>query len=205
MAIKVLTVGPLAENCIIYSKNNKCIIFDPGDEGEKIKDYIVKNSLEPLFIINTHGHFDHIGAVRYLQEYFNIPFYIHNDDDYLIKSSVGTSLFGFIRIEMPKEISFIKDNDVIKFEDEEFLVIHTPGHTKGSVCFYNSSNNILISGDTLFYMAVGRTDLPGGDYNSLINSIKTRLFTLPDNTTVYPGHDRVTNIGFEKLHNPFLQ
>jgi len=85
MAIKVLTVGPLAENCIIYSKNNKCIIFDPGDEGERIASYIIKNSLQPLFIANTHGHFDHIGAVRYLQDAFNIPFYIHKDDEYLIK------------------------------------------------------------------------------------------------------------------------
>ena len=125
MSVKVMTVGPLAENSIIYSKNNKCIIFDPGDEGEKIVDYIVKNSLEPLFIINTHGHFDHIGAVRYIQRHFSIPFYIHSDDDYLIKSSVESSLFGFIRIEVPEKISFLKDNEIIKFEDEEFLVIHT--------------------------------------------------------------------------------
>lgn len=205
MNIKVLTVGPLAENCIIYSQNGKCIIFDPGDEGEKIIEYIKQNSFEPLYILNTHGHFDHIGAVRYLQEHFDIPFYLHSDDSYLIKSGVESMLFGFIRIEIPEKICFLKDNELIKFENQEFLVIHTPGHTKGSVCFYNDKSGVLISGDTLFYTAVGRTDLPGGNYKSLINSIKTRLLTLPDNTIVYPGHDRETNIGFEKLHNPFLQ
>lgn len=205
MAIKVLSVGPLAENCIIYSKNNKCIIFDPGDEGERIASYIIKNSLQPLFIANTHGHFDHIGAVRYLQDAFNIPFYIHKDDEYLIKNSVESLIFGIIRIEVPQKINYLNDNDVLTFEDEEFLVIHTKGHTAGSVCFYNSKAGILISGDTLFYCSIGRTDLPGGDYDSLIKSIKNRLFTLPDDTIVYPGHDRHTTIGFEKLHNPFLK
>jgi glyoxylase-like metal-dependent hydrolase (beta-lactamase superfamily II) len=205
MAVKVLTVGPLAENCIIYSKNNKCIIFDPGDEGEKIANYIKENALDPLYILNTHGHFDHVGAVKYLQETFNNPFYIHRDDSYLLKGSFESFLFGMIRIEVPANINFLNDNEFFQLEDEEFLVIHTPGHTKGSVCFYNSTSNILISGDTLFYMSIGRTDLPGGDYNSLITSVKKRLFTLPDNTKVYPGHNGETTLGFEKMHNPFLQ
>jgi glyoxylase-like metal-dependent hydrolase (beta-lactamase superfamily II) len=205
MSVKVLTVGPLAENCIIYSKNGKCIIFDPGDEGKKIEDFIVQNSLQPLYIINTHGHFDHIGAVKYLQEVFDLPFYIHKDDEKLISSSVESLLFGLIRVEMPKKISYLKDREAIKFEDEEFLVIHTPGHTKGSVCFYNGKGNILISGDTLFNNSIGRTDLPGGGFNSLIDSIRNKLFTLPDNTIVYPGHGIETNIGFEKAYNPFLK
>jgi glyoxylase-like metal-dependent hydrolase (beta-lactamase superfamily II) len=205
MAVKVLTVGPLAENCIIYSKNNRCIIFDPGDEGDKIVEYIKQNSFEPLYILNTHGHFDHIGAVRYLQKYFNIPFYLHSDDNYLIKSSAESILFAFIRVEVPEKICFLNDNEIIKFEDEEFLVIHTPGHTKGSVCFYNSKSNILISGDTLFNNSIGRTDLPGGDYNSLTDSIRNKLFLLPENTIVYPGHGIETNIGFEKAYNPFLK
>lgn len=205
MAVKVLTVGPLAENCIIYSKGNRCIIFDPGDEGDKIVEYIKQNSFEPLYILNTHGHFDHIGAVRYLQKYFNIPFYLHSDDNYLIKSSAESILFAFIRVEVPEKICFLNDNEIIKFEDEEFLVIHTPGHTKGSVCFYNSKSNILISGDTLFNNSIGRTDLPGGDYNSLIDSIRNKLFLLPENTIVYPGHGIETNIGFEKAYNPFLK
>jgi glyoxylase-like metal-dependent hydrolase (beta-lactamase superfamily II) len=205
MGIKVLTVGPLAENCIIYSKNNRCIIFDPGFEGEKIADYIIKNALKPLFIANTHGHFDHIGAVRYLQDTFNIPFYINKDDENLIKTSVESLIFGIIRIEVPSKIIYLKDNDVLDFEDEEFFVLHTPGHTQGSVCFYNSKAGVLISGDTLFHCSVGRTDLPGGDYDSLVNSIKNRLLSLPNNTIVYPGHDRHTTIGFEKLHNPFLK
>ncbi|MDY6822030.1 MAG: MBL fold metallo-hydrolase [Deferribacterota bacterium] len=204
MAIKVLTVGPLLENCIIYSKNEKCIIFDPGDEAHKIISYIEENNLKPQFILNTHGHYDHIGAVKSLQDKYNIPFYLHRDDHYLLDASVVAAFLGITNIEMPKEVREIKEGEVFTLEDDEFRAIHTPGHSKGSMCFYNEKEGILISGDTLFYLSIGRTDLPGGDYNSLITSVKNKLFILPDSTKVYPGHERPTTIGFEKELNPFF-
>jgi glyoxylase-like metal-dependent hydrolase (beta-lactamase superfamily II) len=204
MKVYNLPVGPLDENCIILSFYNQCVIFYPGDESEKIESFIKKANLKPLSILNTHGHFDHIGAVKHLQIAFDIPFYIHKSDEVFVTDTIQSQLFGTIYLEKPKIDGYLDDNMIFNFQDFTIKVLHTPGHTMGGVCFYIERESILISGDTLFYQGIGRADLPGGNFDTLINSIKTKLLTLSDSIKVYPGHDRQTTVGFERKNNPYL-
>lgn len=202
----VLTVGPLEVNCyIIGSKKDKtAVVFDAGGNTEDILNKLKKYHLTLKFIINTHAHFDHVGGVRALQDATGAKFMIHKDEvpllNYLNEQS---DAFGLPRIPMPKVDITFSDNEELQIDSEVISIIHTPGHSPGSSCFL--IDNAVFVGDTLFAGSIGRTDIYGGSHKKIIDSIRTRLFTLDDCIKVYPGHGSFTTIGHEKKHNPFFQ
>jgi len=206
MKLQILNVGPLYVNCSIFSVNDKCIIFDPGDDFSEIDEYIGKNNLTPLFILNTHGHFDHIGAVNELKKKYNIPFYVSKKDEQIMEDSAKQAVvFGLPPRKAPIIDKDVNDNDTFEIEGVKIRAIATPGHTPGGMCYLIENQNILISGDSLFYLSIGRTDFPYSDFDALVNAIKNKLFKLPNETVVIPGHGDKTTIGFEKQTNPFLR
>lgn len=206
MIIKNLVVGPLEVNCyIIGCDDTKDVaIIDPGDNADEIIKAIEKERLKPKFIINTHAHFDHIGGVKEIQDYFKIDFILHKEDMFLIENaSEQAAAFGLKPISKPDVNKYVTNAEKIPLGNKSITVIHTPGHSPGCVCYYLDSS--VFVGDTLFSGSIGRTDLPGGSYEKLINSVKERLFPLGDSTIVYPGHGPSTTIESEKEHNPFLK
>lgn len=206
MNIDVLEAGPLMVNCYILHENSKCVIIDPGGEFAKISGYIEKSGFEPLAIFNTHGHFDHIGAVAQLREKYNIDFYLHESDLFLVQESKNHGvLFGVNNVQVPEVDKYVKDGDSFDFDGIKFSAIHTPGHSPGGVCYYFEKEKALFSGDTLFDISIGRTDFPYGDMEMLVKSIKNKIFTLGDNISIFPGHGGKTNIKREKAANPFLK
>lgn len=201
MKIETISVGPLATNCYCVSENKSAFIIDPGDDYNLINKYLDANSLKVEFVILTHGHADHIKDAKC----FEVPIYIHKDDKiclfdsaYNLSSFVGAP-FTF---SQDLEVLELKDGDSIHWQGKALTVIHTPGHTKGGISLLLDGH--LFSGDTLFRLSIGRTDLIGGDHGQLLESINKRLFTLPDSIKVYPGHGSVSTIADEKTMNPFL-
>ena len=205
MILEILRVSPYEVNCYILAEDNNsgAIIIDPGGEERKIKDTLKKYNLKPAFIINTHGHIDHIGC----DDKFGVPVYIHHMDAKLLKDA-QLNLSGFLAFAytVKSEIKTLQDEDCIALGQLELEVIHTPGHTPGGICLLmkKPENKILFSGDTLFCQGIGRTDFPGASQNLLIKSIKEKLFKLDDETVIYPGHGMPSTIGEEKKNNPFL-
>jgi glyoxylase-like metal-dependent hydrolase (beta-lactamase superfamily II) len=205
MIIENIVVGPLEVNCYILGCDDtrEAAIIDPGGDAEEIIKAVEKGKLTPKLIINTHAHFDHVGGVKTLQDHFRIDFLLHKDDLFLIESlNEQATSFGLGSMPRPEVNKFVNNEDKVSFGQKVVKVIHTPGHTPGGVCYY-VDNNIFV-GDTMFAGSIGRTDFPGGSYETLIKSIKERLFPLGDSVTVYPGHGPSTTIGNEKSHNPFL-
>lgn len=206
MEIKTLSLGPIGTNCYIVSKQGKCLIFDPGAEPEVVVQYVSEKNLQPLAIFLTHAHFDHIGAVDALRKRYEIDVYLHEAErDWLEKAELNRSIIffgeaGAVRTAAPDHLIHIGDWELGPFI---FKTAHTPGHSPGSVSFIFYNEKTVISGDTLFNQGIGRTDLPEGDFKTLMLSIFNELYTLPDDFTVYPGHGPVTTIGNEKFQNPF--
>jgi glyoxylase-like metal-dependent hydrolase (beta-lactamase superfamily II) len=208
--IEKFVVNPLGENSFIVSdETGECIFIDPGfyfsEEHDEIKAYVAENNLKPVKITNTHCHFDHIMGVEFVRKEYTVPLCAHRDDAFWIGNAVEQAKrFGFNMNPVQPINEFLVENETIKFGNTELVVIHVPGHSPGHVVFYNKEAEVLIAGDVLFYGSIGRTDLPGGNYEQLITNIKTKLFVLPDSTKVYCGHGPETTIGFEKSSNPFL-
>lgn len=204
MNIKSIIVGAFETNCyIIWNNPNNAMVIDPGDEPERILAEITKHKLSVTRYMLTHGHVDHITAVSKLSEHIPAPVLIHPADAEWAFSEVNSFEPYYSTPEKSSSIQFYPDNGILEDADAKSLVIHTPGHTPGSLCLYFPDNHILFSGDTLFAGSVGRTDLPYGDSLMLHKSLK-KLMQLPENTIVYPGHGPETNIAFEKRNNPFL-
>jgi glyoxylase-like metal-dependent hydrolase (beta-lactamase superfamily II) len=204
MILKTLIVGAMEVNCYILAshRNSPAIIIDPGDDETKIRQVLESYILKPAFVINTHGHFDHIGC----DDKFAVPVYVYSQDEELLKDAKSNfSSFLGSAYKVKSEIKTLKDREIIKLQDIELQVIHTPGHTAGSISFLmrKPKDNILFTGDTLFYRGIGRTDL-GGDEEVLMRSIREKLFILPDNTIIYPGHGPSSTIGEEKRNNQYL-
>lgn len=202
-----ITVAPLGVNCVILEDSAKnAWIFDAGGSAQKIISFLADKGLTPVLLLNTHGHFDHIGAVQDLADRYSIPFAMHGDDEALLSlGSRSAEMYGFPPVRTPKLTTRLKDGDLIPYGKSGISVLHTPGHTPGGVCFYVNELHLLITGDTLFCESVGRTDLPGGSLRDLQASIRGKLLTLPDDTLVIPGHDVSTTIGHEKQYNPYVK
>lgn len=196
--------GVYQANCyIIYDeKSMKGIIIDPGGEAEDIEKLVNDKGIAPQFILLTHGHFDHTGAVNDLKAAFNIPVYMNERDSFLVSGNEKRKVSFLPASDLINIDRYVKDGDVLEYGDENARILETPGHTPGSISV--SAGGCIFSGDTLFYGSVGRTDLPGGSHEQLIESIKSKLMVLDDGTFVYPGHGPSTTIGREKRNNPFL-
>jgi glyoxylase-like metal-dependent hydrolase (beta-lactamase superfamily II) len=202
---KLAVVGPLDTNCYLVhcSETLECVVVDPGAEADRIFPLILEFGLKPVCILNTHGHIDHIGANRDVKDKFGVPLGIHSLDGPLLGMVQQFELSFFLGAkESPPADFLLKDGDSIAVGKSALRVIHTPGHTPGSVSLLG--DGILFSGDTLFNGGVGRTDLPGGSTRDLEQSISERILTLPSETIVLPGHGPWTTVGEEKESNPFL-
>lgn len=205
MEITRFELGPLGTNCYVVKNSvGEALVFDPGGNGPELAAYLQKENIHPLAVVLTHGHSDHIGGVQALIDAFDIPLFI-NEKDVSMLSSGKTNLSSLIGYGVTVEsdnIKYVTDGETLPFSDFPFMVITTPGHTPGGTCYYDSEG-ILIAGDTLFRDSIGRTDFPGGSHEELLNSIRTKLYILPDETQVLPGHGPATTIGYEKRYNPF--
>lgn len=197
-----LVLGSYATNCYILFSEKEAIIIDPAAEPNQIIKEIEKRNLKPSKILLTHAHPDHFGALDELRKQYNIKAYINKNDEEMLEKRSKELMQMLGMDSYIKADEYYSQGDIINFEGADIEVIETPGHTPGGVCL--KIDDILISGDTLFYTSIGRTDLPGGDFDVLMNSIK-KLMDLDSNTIVLPGHGQETQIGFEKLNNPFLR
>jgi glyoxylase-like metal-dependent hydrolase (beta-lactamase superfamily II) len=210
LQIKVFQFSPIQENTyIIYNEFNDCVIFDPGcyfdEEKEMLAQFIKNNSLQPKMLINTHCHLDHVFGNKYVSEKYQLTPMIHSLEKQVLEYAPVSGLMYNLPFEhYTGDLNYIEGGQLIKLGNETLECLFTPGHSPGSLSFYSKSNEFIISGDVLFKRSVGRTDLPGGNYDLLINTIKSKLFILPDTTTVYSGHGETTTIGEEKLENPYL-
>ena len=206
MIVKALTVGPLMENCFIVGceETKQAVVIDPGDEADRILEEIQKLQLTLKYIINTHGHFDHVGANKGLKEATGAEILIHPLDAPMLGSiSASAASFGLQGVDSPPADQTIQEGDTVSFGNITFQIFDTPGHTPGGISLYTDEH--VFVGDALFAGSIGRTDFPGGDYDTLIASIRERLYILPDEVVVYTGHGPETTIGREKRSNPFVQ
>jgi len=204
-----MPLGDYQANCYILSVGKRALIVDPGDEANRIITYLATNGLKPEAILLTHGHFDHIGALETVMKQYEIPVYAHIDEqeyftnaDYNLSWKAGRSKIEFSDLSA---FEFIETDGIVEIMDLPVEVRHVPGHSSGSIAFYFAEDGVVISGDVLFNGSIGRTDLINGNHDQLINSIKTKLFTLPLATVVYSGHGSATTIGDEKVNNPFFK
>ncbi|MCB0395023.1 MAG: MBL fold metallo-hydrolase [Flavobacteriales bacterium] len=205
------TFNPFQENTyIVYDETGECLIIDPGccdaNEQNAITSFIRDNGLKPVRLLNTHAHVDHIMGNAFIARKYGIPLAVNELDLALLRNASSHAMaFGVTMEPSPEPDSFLDEGMVIEFGDTKLDVVHTPGHSPGSVCLINHNDKWVIGGDVLFYSSIGRTDLPGGDFTTLIHSIRSKLFILDDDFTVYAGHGPSTTIGQERKHNPFLQ
>lgn len=207
MIFEILVVGPLAVNCFVLGceETREGVVVDAGDDATRIIAAVERHGLHIGQVINTHGHFDHVGANRMVMERFKSQLLIHEADRALLaRASAVAGSYGIIGENSPQPDGFLSDGMEIAFGKRILKVLHTPGHTPGGCCLYIEDEKTIITGDTLFADSIGRTDLPGGSHEQLLKSVQTKLFTLPDDVVAYPGHGPKTTIGHEKRHNPYF-
>jgi hydroxyacylglutathione hydrolase len=205
LRVYMMEVGPLAVNAYLveHTPTRKAVLIDPGGDGEAILGEIAGLGLTVEKILLTHGHFDHVGAVGLLRERTGAPVYVHPADvDRMTGARRQGMLFGLSVPDPPPPDVFVEEGDVVPFEDQEFLVVHTPGHTPGCVSYI--VGKMAFVGDLIFAGSIGRTDLPGGNHGQLIESVRKKIFPLPDETVLFPGHGPTTTVGEEKRSNPFF-
>lgn len=205
MIVDCLIVGPLMENCYILGdeQSKKSAVIDPGDESERILEVLEKRKLICEHILLTHAHVDHVSGIKGVVEATGAKVYIHKDDALMLKAApVQAIAFGMKPFMPPKIEKYLEDGESIEIGNLKVKVMHTPGHSSGGICFL--VENCIFVGDTIFQGSIGRTDLPGGNYDELINSVESKIFTLPDETIIYPGHGPETTVGYEKKYNPFF-
>lgn len=202
-----ITMGSVATNCyFVYREGtNKVLFFDPADQGDYLYTALKQKGFEVSAILLTHGHFDHIWGAQKLRGLSGAKIYAYEGEEKLLMDARMNVSEMAGRACTVKANSFFKDGEEVTLEGMTFRVISTPGHTSGSCCYYFEEAGILISGDTLFQESVGRTDFATGSASELVRSIRERIFTLPDEVRVYPGHGESTTVGYEKIHNPFCQ
>jgi len=211
LTVKAFSFNPVEENTyVLYNEKKECCIIDPGfyftEEREKFKKFIDENNLQPILLLNTHCHLDHVFGNKFVHDTWHLTLHIHEKEKQMLELAPASGQMWQLPFENYKgELIFIKENSTLKIGDNELEVRFAPGHSPGHVCFYDEADGFAICGDVLFNGSIGRTDLPGGDFHTLINSIQTQLFTLPDETKIYCGHGPMTTVGFEKMNNPFVK
>jgi hydroxyacylglutathione hydrolase len=209
--VKVFIFSPIQENTYILSNDKKeAIIIDPGcygqEEEQQLEDYIVSEGLQVRLLLNTHCHLDHVFGNKFVAETWNVTPHIHpREKQVLDYAPVAGLMWNLPFHNYSGDLVYLDEGDVTGLVNEPLNVLFTPGHSPGSISFYSKQDGFIISGDVLFQRSVGRTDLPMGDFPTLANSIRTRLYTLPDETTVYSGHGPATSIGEEKKYNPYVR
>ena len=209
--IKSFAFNPYQENTyILFDESLECVIIDPGmysgDEQNEFLKFIAHNDLKPVLLLNTHCHIDHVLGNKFIFDTYGLLPQFHKGEEMVLNSIVTYAPRMGIAYEVsPLPEVFLPESGTVKFGNSELELIFAPGHSPAHLCFYNKDEHFLIGGDVLFYQSIGRTDLPGGDHAQLLRNIKEKLFTLPDDCRVYPGHGPSTSIGFEKQHNPFLR
>lgn len=208
--VKAFAFNPFMENTyVVFDETKECIIIDPGcfdaREQQELSDFIFDNHLQPVRLLNTHCHVDHVFGNRYISDKYKLGLEInHNDLELLQRAAEYGAVFGVKAESSPEPSNFLSEKDIIKFGNTTLEIVFTPGHSPGSICFIDKKERFVIAGDVLFNGSIGRTDLPGGDFQTLINSIREKLFVLPDDFIVYSGHGPETSVGKEKKYNPFL-
>lgn len=209
------TFNPVSENTyVLYNEQKECCIIDPGcyfpAEREELKTDIEKTGLKPVLLLNTHCHLDHVFGNKFVHDTWKLDLHLHRlEKPVLDFAPISGEQWGLPFDQYEGDYIFLDPGERILLGEDELEVLFTPGHSPGSISFYykgpGNEGGFIIGGDVLFYQGIGRTDLPGADFNTLFNSIQTRFFTLPDETKVYSGHGPVTTIGFEKMNNPFVK
>lgn len=211
LQVRSFTFNPFSENTyLIINEKKECWIVDPGmydiQETNVLVQFIDKQELKPQAIINTHAHIDHILGIQALVDQYKLTFSIHVKEEPVLQNAMGSAMmFGFPLKSVPKPDAYISETVPLKLGNDNIEVRLAPGHSPGSIVFYAKEDKWVIGGDVLFAGSIGRSDLPGGNHETLMESIRQQLFTLPDDTVVYPGHGPATSIGQEKATNPFFQ
>jgi glyoxylase-like metal-dependent hydrolase (beta-lactamase superfamily II) len=210
ITVKVFVFNSFQENTyLLFDETNACIIVDPGmsslHEQSGIREYIAEHQLNPVAMINTHCHVDHVLGCNFVKNTYQIPFYIHPDEEKVLDNATGFGEFFGLQVEIPPAPDhYLDQGQTYTFGSSELQIMHVPGHSPGSIALYSVPDKIILTGDVLFNGSIGRTDLPGGDYRTLIDNIKSKILVLPREVVAYPGHGPYTTIGDEYDTNPFL-
>lgn len=209
LKIQSFVFNPFQENTyVLYDETHECVIIDPGcyepAENHELESFIAETKLRVKHLLNTHCHIDHVLGNYFVKERYQVKLLINRREEAVLKAVTAYAPnYGLFLYNDSSPDGYLEENDVVKFGNQSLKILFVPGHAPGHIAFYSEPDKILIGGDVLFYNSIGRTDLPGGNYNTLIDSIHKKFFTLPDETIVYPGHGPETSIGFEKRTNPF--
>lgn len=210
LTLQSFTYGPFQENTyVLYNEHNEAIIIDPGmyelNEFDAFFSYLSEMDLKPTLLLNTHTHIDHIFGNAAVVMKYKVPLAFHELDKPVFDHQLtARAMYNLTFVPSPAPDYYLKENELVTLGSDSLQILLCPGHSPGSVCFYHKEQQFIIGGDVLFQQSIGRSDLPGGDYDRLVNSIHTQLFTLPDEVSVYSGHGPKTSIGFEKMNNPFV-
>ena len=208
--VQIFTFNPVQENTyLIYNDTGQCCIIDPGcyfaNEEQQLTDFITQHHLKPVYLLNTHCHLDHIFGNRFIQKKYDLPLHLHRMEKPVLDAGPESGKAWQMPFDnFDGELKFIDEGDQIQLGDDRLDVLFVPGHSPGHIAFYSKDGKFILSGDVLFNGSVGRTDLPGGNFTLLEESIKTKLYTLPEDVIVYPGHGDTTTIGDEIKTNPFV-
>jgi len=211
LTVKAFIFNPVQENSyVLYNEKKQCCIIDPGcyfeKERQELKTFIEETGLQPILLLNTHCHLDHVFGNKFVHDEWGLKLHIHQKEKPVLDFAPASGEMWQLPFEnYSGDLVFIKEGSTIRLGGDELEIRFTPGHSPGHVCFYDEADGFAISGDVLFNGSIGRTDLPGGDFDILINSIQTQLFTLADDTKIYCGHGPMTTVGFEKQNNPFVK
>ena len=209
--IKSFAFNPFSENTyIVFNENKNAFIIDPGDfsevENNILNQFIIDNELKVQNILLTHAHIDHVLGLQKAFDKYKVPILMHElEKEILDRNPMDANRFGFFFKPFEGEISYLNENEIISLDDDDFKILHVPGHSPGHIAFYSEAQKFIISGDVLFEGSIGRTDLYKGDAQELLKSIREKLFVLEDETKVYNGHGNPTTVGFEKSYNPFFK
>lgn len=211
LTVQAFTFNPMQENTyVLYNEKKDCCIINPGcyfaTEEQKLLGFIHENSLKPRFLLNTHCHLDHIFGNKLVHRTYGLTLHLHQLEEPVLRFGPATAQLWQLPLDhYDGELNFLAEGDSVALGDDELHILFTPGHSPGSICFHNRAGKFLIGGDVLFQGSVGRTDLPGGSFSVLEESIRTKLYTLPLDTIVYPGHGDSTTVGDEMKDNPFVK